>query len=121
MKARKEAAEMIASQLVHEISSFENWLNTLEVVPLIQALQEKSDRIQNQTLESMFNKIPDLDKREKKIVKKQTKSIINQLIQQTIKQAKLIGSQEMSDEAKEMFADIFGLDMELHEQGRKDK
>src|SRR5690625_3174144 len=121
MKARKEAAKMIESQLVHELSSFENWLNTLEVVPLIQALQEKSDRIQNQTLESMFNKIPDLDDREKKVVKKHTKSIINQLLQQPIKQAKLIGSREMSDEAKEMFADIFGLDMELHEEGRKDK
>lgn len=121
MKARKEAAKMIESQLVHELSSFENWLNTLEVVPLIQALQEKSVRIQNQTLESMFNKIPDLDDREKKVVKKHTKSIINQLLQQPIKQAKLIGSREMSDEAKEMFADIFGLDMELHEQGRKDK
>lgn len=121
MKARKEAAKMIEAKLVHELSSFENWLNTLEVVPLIQALQEKSDRIQTETLESMFNKIPDLDEREKKVVKKHTKSIINQLLQQPIKQAKLIGSREMSDEEKGMFADIFGLDMELHEQGSKHK
>lgn len=116
MKARKEAAKMIESKLVHELASFENWLNTLEVVPLIQALQEKSQRIQKQTLESMFNKIPDLDERERKVVQKHTKSIINQLLQQPIKQAKILGNIDANEEARTMFVDIFGLDEMVNDE-----
>lgn len=118
MKARKEAAKMIESKLVHELTSFENWLNTLEVVPLIQALQEKSQHIHKQTLESMFNKIPDLDERERKVIKKHTKSIINQLLQQPIKQAKLLGNIDAPEGAKTMFVDIFGLDVPEKENKR---
>lgn len=120
MKARQEAAKMIETKLAHELVSFENWLNTLDVVPLIQALQEKSQRIQNETLESMFNKIPELDERERKVVRKHTKSIMNQLLQQPIKQAKLIGNNDASEEAKAMFVDIFGLgDLIENEQDHK--
>lgn len=101
---------MIESQLVDELASFDNWVNMLDVVPLLQALQEKSHHIQERTLESMFNKIPDLDEREMKVVRKHTKSIINQLLQQPIKQAKLMSMSESSEDKKAMFINIFGLD-----------
>lgn len=110
MEARKKAAVMIESQLVDELASFDNWVNMLDVVPLLQALQEKSHHIQERTLESMFNKIPDLDEREMKVVRKHTKSIINQLLQQPIKQAKLMSMSESSEDKKAMFINIFGLD-----------
>lgn len=114
MEARKEAAELIEAQLVHELSSFQNWIYTLDVVPLIRALREKSFGIQARTLESVFRKIPDLDEREVKVLRKHTKSIVNQLLEQPIKQAKLISTMESSEERKAMFIDIFGLDKELY-------
>lgn len=116
MEARKEAAVMIEKQLVHELSSFQNWINTREVVPLIRALREKSFDIQERTLDSIFRKIPNLDEREMKVLRKHTKSIVNQLLEQPIKQAKLIGNMDSSDERKAMFIDVFGLDKELYEE-----
>ncbi len=121
MAARKEAATMIESQLVHELSSFQNWVNTLEVVPLIKALREKSIGIQERTLESIFRKMPDLDEREEKVLRKHTSSIINQLLEQPIKQAKKIGNNEYSPDAKEMFKDIFGLESYMDDVDQVEK
>lgn len=115
MEARKEAAAFIESQLVHELSSFRNWVYTLDVVPIIRALREKSFDIQARTLESIIRKIPDLDEREIKVLRKHTKSIVNQLIEHPIKQAKLISTMEASEERKQMFIDIFGLDKNLYD------
>src|SRR5699024_581137 len=42
MGSRQEAAIMIESQLEEELSSFKDWLNMLDVVPIIKALREKS-------------------------------------------------------------------------------
>src|SRR5690625_6176517 len=100
MEARKEAAALIESLLVHELSSFQNWLDMLDVVPLIRALREKSLAIQERTLASIFRKIPDLDEREMKVLRKHTKSIVNQLLNQTIKKAKLIDNIENKEERK---------------------
>src|SRR5690625_999663 len=109
MEARKEAAALIESLLVHELSSFQNWLNMLDVVALIKALREKSLDIQERTLASIFRKIPDLDEREMKVLRKHTKSIVNQLLEQPIKQAKLIGQSDRKEQEKNMFINIFGL------------
>ena len=119
MEARKEAADLIESQLAHELASFQNWLDMLDVVPLIRALREKSLAIQERTLASIFRKIPDLDEREMKVLRKHTKSIVNQLLDQPIKQAKLIGNMENAEARKEIFSDIFGLDDYLQDENQR--
>ena len=121
MEARKEAAALIESLLVHELSSFQNWLNMLDVVPLIKALREKSLDIQERTLASIFRKIPDLDEREMKVLRKHTKSIVNQLLEQPIKQAKLISNTENSEVHKEIFSNIFGLDNHVQDEKQRGK
>src|SRR5690625_4368529 len=121
MEARKEAAALIELQLIHELSSFQNWVNTLDVVPLIKALREKSIGIQERTLESIFRKMPDLDEREKKVLRKHTLSIMNQLIEQPIKHAKKIGNKEYSEDEKDMFIDIFGLENYMDTNNKKEK
>src|SRR5699024_949016 len=77
LEARKEAAALIEEQLVAEIAAFHNWVATLDAVPVIQALTEKSEAIQAQTLKSINRKMPNLTDREKKVLYKHTKSIIH--------------------------------------------
>ncbi|HLR68546.1 MAG TPA: glutamyl-tRNA reductase [Virgibacillus sp.] len=113
MESRQEAAIMIESQLEEELSSFKDWLNMLDVVPIIKALREKSICIQERTLESIYRKIPDLDDREVKVLQKHMKSIVHQLLEQPIKQVKLMGSKKQSEAAKEQFTTIFGLEDQL--------
>src|SRR5699024_1288477 len=97
MKSRQEAAILSESKLVEALSSFKDWLNMLDVVPIIKALREKSICIQERTLESIYRKIPDLDDREVKVLQKHMKSIVHQLLEQPIKQVKLMGSKKQSE------------------------
>src|SRR5699024_10807208 len=81
LQTRKAAATIIESQIDDELTSFQNWLYTLDVVPMIKALREKSMHIQERTLASIFRKIQDLDKREMKVLRKNTRSIVNKILE----------------------------------------
>src|SRR5690625_4471176 len=64
MEARKKAALLIEKQVNTELTSFHQWLDMLDVVPVIRALQEKSGLIQESVLKSISQKMPNLTERE---------------------------------------------------------
>lgn len=121
IEARKEAAVLIESEIVHELSSFKNWIDMLDVVPLIRALREKSLDIQERTLASIYRKIPDLDDREMKVLENHTKSIATQLLAEPLEHVKLIGGAKNAESLKELFRKTFGLDVESSDQQHKGK
>lgn len=116
---RERAAKQIAGMIEQEAEQFNDWLGTLGVVPVISALREKALGIQAETMESIENKMPDLTDREKKILNKHTKSIINQLLKEPILQAKEMGTAKKSREQLELFMQIFGIEEEVEEQREK--
>lgn len=109
---RERAADTILTQVEGQIIQFNEWLVTLGVVPVITALREKALVIQATTMESILNKIPDLTEREKKVLSKHTKSIINQLIKDPIKQVKEMAIENKSAEKLQLFQNIFGIEEE---------
>ncbi|CAM4168831.1 MULTISPECIES: glutamyl-tRNA reductase [Bacillus cereus group] len=109
---RLKEAEKIQFMIEEEIVLFKTWLSTLGVVPLIAALRDKALAIQSETMESLERKIPNLSDRERKVISKHTKSIINQLLKDPILVAKEIAAEEGADEKLALFAKIFDLDME---------
>ncbi len=113
---RELAAEKISGMIEGEIIDFNEWLITLGVVPAITALREKALRIQATTMESIMNKMPDLTEREKKVLSKHTKSIINQLIKEPILQVKELAMDPKSTEKIELFQQIFGIDEEVERE-----
>lgn len=115
LEKRKAAAAEIELMLEKEIDAFNEWLHTLGVVPIISALRDKALTIQAETLKSINRKIPDLTNREKKVLNKHTKSIINQLLKEPIKQAKELTEHDNSKQALSLFIDIFGLDESIKE------
>ncbi|WP_404337401.1 glutamyl-tRNA reductase [Planococcus rifietoensis] len=116
---RERAAKQITGMIEQEAEQFNDWLGTLGVVPVISALREKALGIQAETMESIENKMPDLTDREKKILNKHTKSIINQLLKEPILQAKEMGTAKKSREQLELFMQIFGIEEEVEEQREK--
>lgn len=110
LESRKEAATEIEAMLMEEIEAFNGWLATLGVVPIISALRDKALSIQSETMKSIERKMPDLTTREKKVLNKHTKSIINQLLKEPIKQAKELAMSDEPEEALKLFIDIFGID-----------
>ncbi|GAA3321055.1 hypothetical protein GCM10020331_034720 [Ectobacillus funiculus] len=85
--------------LEEEIVIFKTWMNTLGVVPLISALREKKAlAIQSETMQSIERKIPTLTERERKVINKHTKSIINQMLKDPILVAKELAAEHDAEE-----------------------
>ncbi|MBP1947692.1 glutamyl-tRNA reductase [Virgibacillus litoralis] len=116
LAAREKAAETIEIMLEAEIISFKEWLQTLGVVPVISALRQKALSIQAETMKSIERKMPDLTAREKKVLNKHTKSIINQLLKEPVTQAKELAADKNRDESLELFVNIFGIEEEVQKE-----
>ncbi|WP_256756729.1 glutamyl-tRNA reductase [Cohnella sp. WQ 127256] len=108
-KRRKEAA-IIEEMIALEQEAYQQWYMTLGVSPLIRALQEKAAVIQENTMESLIRKLPELDTRQVKVISKLTKSIVNQVIHDPILRIKELASEKRSDEAMKLFIQLFALD-----------
>ncbi|MBS4202731.1 glutamyl-tRNA reductase [Lederbergia citrea] len=110
MVERKIAAEKIMEMIEEEIVSFSEWVNMLGVVPVISALREKALAIQAETMKSIERKLPDLSDRERKVLNKHTKSIINQLLKDPILQVKELSGAPQAAEKIALFKQIFDLE-----------
>lgn len=108
-KRRKEAA-IIEQMIADEHEAYLEWYATLGVSPLIRALQQKAAAIHENTLESLLRKLPELDERQVKVIRKLTKSIVNQVIHDPILRIKELAAEKRSDEALELFVQLFALE-----------
>ncbi|MFX3674565.1 MAG: glutamyl-tRNA reductase [Paenisporosarcina sp.] len=113
---RQLAANEIMIMIEHELVLFKDWLSTLGVVPVISALRQKALQIQAETMVSIENKMPELTERERKILSKHTKSIINQLLKDPILQAKEFAVSPNSHEQLQLFQQIFGIEEEVQQE-----
>ncbi|MCP8967337.1 glutamyl-tRNA reductase [Ectobacillus ponti] len=118
---RLKEAEKIGVMIEEEIVVFKAWMNTLGVVPLISALRDKALSIQSETMQSIERKIPNLTERERKVISKHTKSIINQLLKDPILVAKELAAEENAPEKLDLFAKIFGLSADEEVEGYEAK
>ena len=120
---RERAASDIMAMIQDEIVEFKEWFKTLGVVPVISALRKKAASIQEETMLSIENKMPELTERERKILNKHTKSIINQLLKNPILQAKELANSNDAAAQLQLFQQIFGIEedveREVHQMQQK--
>ncbi|MCF6092666.1 glutamyl-tRNA reductase [Microaerobacter geothermalis] len=119
LQERAKEAERIKAMIEEELVAFKNWVNTLGVVPLITSLRKKATAIQEETMQSILNKMPNLTDREVLILKKHTKSIVNQLLRDPILRIKEMSAESNGDEALEMFSKIFALEEQVEKEEKK--
>lgn len=110
---RRQEAEIIEEMIELEQEAYRQWYATLGVSPLIRALQEKAASIQENTLESLLRKLPELDERQVKVIRKLTKSIVNQVIHDPILRIKELSAEKRSDEAMKLFVQLFALEEDV--------
>jgi glutamyl-tRNA reductase len=118
---RLKEAEKINLMIEEEIVLFKAWMNTLGVVPLISELREKALAIQCETMKSLERKIPTLTERERKVIGKHMKSIINQMLKDPILMAKELAVEPSARESLELFAKIFNLDGIKENESKKEQ
>lgn len=121
LQERKVAAEKIELMIEEEIVQFKQWINTLGVVPVISALRQKALNIQAETMESIERKMPNLTDREKKLLSKHTKSIINQLLRDPIVKVKELSAESNAQDSLELFMKIFNIEEAVEEQVQKER
>ena len=110
LQERQKEAEKIMLMIEAEISEFNQWLHLLGIVPVISALREKALAIQGETMQSLERKLPHLSERDRKVINKHTKSIINQMLKDPILQAKELASLPDAEQSLILFKKIFNLD-----------
>lgn len=110
---RQREAEKAEELIREEVKDFREWVHTLGVVPLIAALREKAMEIQAETMDSIERKLPELTEREKRVLRKHTKSIVNQMLRDPLARIKELAVTKKRDEAFELFAHIFALEEQL--------
>ncbi|SFK70391.1 glutamyl-tRNA reductase [Paenibacillus sp. 1_12] len=121
LQERRETAVLIEQMIAAELQAFEQWTKTLGISPVIQALQTKASSIHQETMDSLTKKLPDLDERELKIIRKLTKSIVNQMLRDPVNRIKEMASERHGDEALDYFTKIFALEEQLVEQERAEQ
>ncbi|WP_010288162.1 glutamyl-tRNA reductase [Kurthia massiliensis] len=107
---RERAAGQIMNMIDNELDMINEWVGQLGVVPVISALRAKANTIQQETMKSIENKMPDLTERERKVLSKHTKSIVNQLLKEPILQAKELAGEANAKEQLALFERIFGIE-----------
>lgn len=121
LEERRKAAVVIERMIDEEMDAFEQWTRTLGVSPLIQALQIKASSIHDETMESLMKKLPDLDERELKVIRKLTKSIVNQMLRDPVIRIKEMAAERDGEEALDYFTKIFALEEQLADQERSEQ
>jgi len=113
LEERHKEAAVIEDMIREEYAAYLNWYNLLGVGPVIQALQEKSVRIHEETMESLFKKLPDLSEREMTIIRRLSKSIANKLLRDPILRVKELAGDAEGQAAVETFVKLFALEEEV--------
>ncbi len=116
LQERQKEAAKIMLMIEAEIVEFNEWLHLLGIVPVISSLREKALAIQGETMKSIERKLPHLSERDKKVLNKHTKSIINQMLKDPILHAKELASSDDREKAMELFVKIFNLEQDVHSQ-----
>ncbi|NLC06662.1 MAG: glutamyl-tRNA reductase [Syntrophomonadaceae bacterium] len=94
-----------------ELAEFNNWLNTLFVVPTIVALKEKAEKIKQTELTRAFNRLGSINAREEKVITSLANSIVNQLLHDPIIQLKAYASDQQGHLYTEVLQNLFRLEL----------
>lgn len=80
LEERRRAAVQAEGIIEEELNEFMRWLSTRFVVPTITALKKLGEDIKQRELHRAFNRLGDLNERERKIIGSLANSIVNQLL-----------------------------------------
>jgi len=114
--SKRQAEAVKAERIVdEEVIKFSEWLGTLEVVPTIQELQEKCERIYQGEVRKTLSSLKDLTPYERKGVETMAKSIAKKLLNDPILFLKRKSARDSRDLYLDIARQLFNLDEEKKE------
>ncbi len=113
LSTRQEEAAKIEGMIAESMDKFTEWVNMLGVVPVIQALRSKALSIHEETFQSVERKMPDMTDRERTVISKHMKSIINQMLKDPIIYTKEISGDRKASAKLEEIEQLFCIEEEV--------
>ncbi|MDR2492415.1 MAG: glutamyl-tRNA reductase [Coriobacteriales bacterium] len=109
---RELAAVRIEELIAEEMGSFKRWIDSLDLIPTINALRRLADEIKASKLERALGKLSGLSPQQRVVVQSMASSIVNQLLHEPISTLNaLAGTPEVYDYAR-MLHHLFRLQPE---------
>ena len=121
LETRQQEAKKVESMIVKAQDDFDTWVNQLGVTPVIQALRTKALTIHEETFKSVERKMPDMTDREKTVISKHMKSIINQMLKDPITYTKEIGNEKHAMKKLKEIEMLFGVEEEVEEVKNRER
>lgn len=109
LEERAREAQKAERILAEEVARFQQWLRSLEVVPLIRSLREKAEEIKQVELQRLFNRLPDLTEREREIIQATTSLIVNKILNDPTVRVKEFANSAEADLYLRAFSQLFNL------------
>ena len=106
---REQEARRVEGWMEEELQSLQSWVQEQEAFPLIAALRQRAQTIQGEVLESLLNKLPDLDDHGKKVIQKHMQSIVNQLLRHPTVNLKAMATEPDGANSLQTFARLFDI------------
>jgi glutamyl-tRNA reductase len=79
-KEREKEAEKAEAMVSGEVSTFQKWVNSLQVVPTIVSLRGKIEEIRAVETDKVLGRLPDLSEKDRQQVKALTNAIVNKIL-----------------------------------------
>lgn len=113
---RRQAAVAAEGIIEEELDAFMRWLSTRFVVPTITALRKRAEEIKQRELCRAFNRLGDLNEREKKVISSLATSIVNQLLHSPVVKLKQYAMTPEGHLYTEILQNLFSLEVDGQRQ-----
>jgi glutamyl-tRNA reductase len=109
IRLRNQEVEQVQEIILQEVSVFNRWLWSLNVVETIRALRQYADTLRQQELKRTLQRLPDLTQRETAIIEELSTRTVNKLLHipmLRLKEATIEGQEHLYTEALHYLFDL---------------
>ena len=110
LSLREKEAPLVEAILSEEEKSFAEYLQTLQVRPLIADLSAYAERVRQRELEKTLRRLPDLNEEERRKIEKMTQALVKKLLAPPIQRLRAEAAHPHAPEYAAVARTLFGLE-----------
>jgi glutamyl-tRNA reductase len=110
LQERRKEAEKADEIVLAEVGTFEKWLASLDVTPMIVLLRERLEEIREEELARTLPRLNGVSKKERKAVEAMASAIVNKILHGPLQALKSKSRAETRDQLIEILKEIFQLE-----------
>ncbi len=110
LQERRKEAEKADEIVLAEVGTFEKWLASLDVTPMIVLLRERLEEIREEELARTLPRLNGVSKKERKAVEAMASAIVNKILHGPLQALKSESRAETRDQLIEILMEVFQLE-----------